>query len=152
MSERNIGGIAIAQWACECTFVCDCGEERPNNYQACCSPGCKSHGCDACGEVEWCGDEDDEDSGDWFCSECYEPVEELHVNPNFDELMADLRVLWSDWKEKASFDKQESDEAAEPWASRCKGSWLGRVLCMEDIERLLEKYGDDEPSQIKIHQ
>lgn len=57
---------------CECTMVCQCGEERPNNLESCRSPGCTNTGCDACDEVEWCCDEHDEANGDYFCSECRE--------------------------------------------------------------------------------
>jgi len=55
---------------CQCSIVCECGEKRPNNYQGCENPGCNNHGCDACSEVEWCGDEHDDANGDYFCSEC----------------------------------------------------------------------------------
>ena len=55
---------------CECTMVCQCGEERPNNLQECQMPGCNNIGCDACSEVEWCGSEHDDANGDYFCSEC----------------------------------------------------------------------------------
>lgn len=50
--------------------ACDCGEQHPDNLEHCASPNCTNTGCDACGEIEWCGDEHDEDCGDWFCGEC----------------------------------------------------------------------------------
>lgn len=57
------------RFPCDCTKVCSCGEERPSNLESCRHPGCDSTGCTACDDVEWCCNPDDEDNGDWFCSE-----------------------------------------------------------------------------------
>ena len=54
---------------CDCTLVCDCGEERPNSLETCRHPGCTATGCDSCGEIVWCCDPDDEADGDYFCEE-----------------------------------------------------------------------------------
>lgn len=63
-----------AMYECECTMICPCGEERPSNLMTC--VGCSTQGCDACGEIEWCCDENDEANGDYFCSECRAPAPE----------------------------------------------------------------------------
>jgi len=65
-----IAGIVSTYSACDCTFVCPCGEPRPNGLTTCASPGCSNQGCDACDAVLWCGDEHDEACGDYFCAEC----------------------------------------------------------------------------------
>ena len=57
-------------YRCECTMVCDCGEERPNNFEVCASPGCNATGCDSCNRIEWCCSEHDEPDGDYFCDDC----------------------------------------------------------------------------------
>lgn len=72
VSNTHIAGVSTVNYQCECTMVCQCGEERPNNLTTCASPGCANQGCDCCDEVEWCCDEHDEANGDWFCGECRE--------------------------------------------------------------------------------
>lgn len=54
------------------------------------------------------------------------------MNPNFDELMADLRLLWKRWVE------EENDLRVHGFRSKAST----KRMCMEDIERLVEKYGD----------
>ena len=53
-------------------------------------------------------------------------------NPNFDELMADLRLTWERWG------REEQDLRDEGRHSKAST----KRMCMEDVERLLEKYGD----------
>lgn len=67
-----------------------------------------------------CGD-------DWM--ECSCPGD---MNPNFGELMADLRILWDKWNHEQSVDV-ENDNHSRASTKR---------MCMEDIERLIEKYGE----------
>jgi len=52
-------------------------------------------------------------------------------NPNFGELMADLRLLWKRWG------GEEADDRLTGSHSRAST----RRMCMEDVERLIEKYG-----------
>ena len=54
------------------------------------------------------------------------------VNPNFDELMADLGLLWKRWQ-KEEFELRVEDRQSKASTKR---------MCMEDIERLIEKYDD----------
>ena len=65
---RGLGTFARGL-TCECTLICDCGEERPDGVRHCAHPGCETRGCDSCGEIEWCCDPDDEADGEYFCEE-----------------------------------------------------------------------------------
>lgn len=54
------------------------------------------------------------------------------MNPNFDELLADLRLLWKRWDAE---EQQLRDDNLQSKAST-------KRMCMEDIERIVEKYSD----------
>jgi hypothetical protein len=69
-SRPYIAGVVDVHYQCDCTRVCQCGEERPSNLTYCASPGCVNMGCDSCDEVEWCCHPHDEADGDYFCGEC----------------------------------------------------------------------------------
>lgn len=62
-------------------------------------------------------------------------------NPNFNELMADLRILWNRWVNEELADRDEFPSKA-----------ITKRMCMEDLERLILKYDCKpiEPPRLKI--
>ena len=55
---------------CECTMICGCGEERPNNLEFCSRIQCPESGCDSCENISWSCNADDPSEGDLFCDKC----------------------------------------------------------------------------------
>lgn len=66
----GIEKFSVTDNSCECTYVCDCGEEHAANLQSCAAPGCQNTGCDACGSMEYCADDEDDWGGEYFCEMC----------------------------------------------------------------------------------
>lgn len=62
---------------------------------------------------------------------CYSGGLDSASNPNFGELMVDLRLLWERWGRE---ERELRDQDMQSKASTQR-------VCMEDIERLAEKYG-----------